>query len=308
MASYDFNLRLVSPAFIAGADKTQPEMRAPTLRGQLRYWYRAVYGAAVSDTAKLYAQEASVFGSTTEGSKFNLLVLPRKEETVKKIAMLPHKSMAKERSETHALTDGQLYDLSLFSRPNQDVDNAVFHSLAVWSLLGGLGRRSRRMFGGVRVTAKKNSQAAQGKWYAAIETPEDLAARIGDLLTKQVNSKGEWENAVPTFPTLHPRHAWVMVGKRRYDHHETLVIDLFRELLRKDKIRKKESSFGYVRPSRRASTLHAQMRFLGGGYYPVLTVLRSKPDGGIDWQHLNNFMVDAHEFFDGVTAWGDALK
>lgn len=307
MASYDFNLRLVSPAFIAGTDKNRPEMRATSIRGQMRYWYRAARGATLSDTVKLHEQESKVFGSTTEGSKFSLLVVPRQTEAFHRVAMLPHKSNPRERSETAALNSGQLYDLRLVSRPNDDIKASALASLAIWSLLGGLGRRSRRMFGGVRVTAHKDSPAKE-LWYDAISQPEQLAQTIQTVLSQSVKSDAALNNALPAFPTLHERHAWVMVGKRGYEDVQELVVDLFRELLRKDEFRAKEQSFGYVRPTRRAGTLHAQVRQIGELYYPVLTVLRSKPDRDIDWKHLNKFMEAAHEFFDGTTAWGGAFK
>lgn len=308
MASYDFNLRLVSPAFIAGTDKNRPEMRATSIRGQMRYWYRAIKGASISDPTKLYEQESKVFGSTTEGSKFSLLVTPRKTfEEFDRFAMLPHKSDSRERSVTAALNDGQIYDLKLVSRPNENIKTSALASLAVWSLLGGLGRRSRRMFGGVRITAKKDSPA-QEQWYDAINQPEQLAQTIQTILPQCVKSDAALNNTLPTFPTLHQHHAWIMVGQRSYEDVNDLVVDLFRELLRRSEFRAKEQSFGYVRPTRRASTLHAQVRQIGNLYYPVLTVLRSKPEKDIDWKHLNKFMDEAHKFFDGITAWGGAFK
>ncbi|WP_431606304.1 type III-B CRISPR module RAMP protein Cmr1 [Laceyella tengchongensis] len=34
--------RIITPTFLTGTDQTKVEMRATTLKGLLRYWYRAL--------------------------------------------------------------------------------------------------------------------------------------------------------------------------------------------------------------------------------------------------------------------------
>jgi CRISPR type III-B/RAMP module RAMP protein Cmr1 len=314
MAKYDFTLELVSPAFIAGTDKARPEMRASSIRGHLRYWGRALLGATITDSKKLYEQESKAFGSTEEGSKFTLLVLPRsfnQEAKPVTVAMLPHKS-GRERSETKALRkdprgEDLVYNLSLIWRPGQPVSGQVLTSLKIWSLLGGLGRRSRRMFGAVRIQPKKDTPA-QEEWYELPKSPDELATTIRSLLSQTVKADDKLKDHTPDFPTLHPNHSWIIVGKRAYakDDYESAVIDLFSELLRKDEFRKKEQTFGYTAGpnKRRASTVHVQLRLINGQLYPVLTALRSKPDRDIDWKHLASFMRAAEDYFESETVWG----
>jgi len=308
MAKYDFTLRLVSPAFIAGTDKAHPEMRAASIRGHLRYWYRAARGASIDNAQELFKQEGKAFGSTEEGNKFTLLVLPRQpdqEDRPPSVAMLPHKSSSRDRSETKALKADLVYDLSLISRPGQPVSKHIVPSMVIWSLLGGLGRRSRRMFGAIRIQPKKGTPA-QEAWYDSPKSADDLASTIREVLGQAVKADDKLKDKIPDFPTLHPSHSWVVVGKRGYesDNYQDAVIDLFRELLRKDEFRKKEQTFGYVGKSRRASTIHAQLRLVNGQLYPVLTALRSKPDRDIDWKHLASFMRAAQDYFEGETVWG----
>lgn len=47
-----------------------PEMRVPSIRGALRYWYRAAVGAALDNSSMkmLYEKESSIFGDTTQAS------------------------------------------------------------------------------------------------------------------------------------------------------------------------------------------------------------------------------------------------
>ena len=47
MQQVTFTLRTITPLFLAGADQTTAELRAPTFRGLMRYWYRALIGGVV---------------------------------------------------------------------------------------------------------------------------------------------------------------------------------------------------------------------------------------------------------------------
>jgi CRISPR type III-B/RAMP module RAMP protein Cmr1 len=55
MTRQTYTLELITPCFCAGADPAQAEIRAPSIRGQLRWWFRVLGGSA--------AEEAVVFGS-----------------------------------------------------------------------------------------------------------------------------------------------------------------------------------------------------------------------------------------------------
>jgi CRISPR type III-B/RAMP module RAMP protein Cmr1 len=93
MERLPFKLKLVTPAFVAGAmaedvetelhnDGQKPRkrvigmngdgLRIPSLRGVLRFWYRAKEGAVAANLAK---REALVFGGTETGQ--GLRILPR---------------------------------------------------------------------------------------------------------------------------------------------------------------------------------------------------------------------------------------
>ena len=48
-------LQLITPCFCAGADQTEPELRAASFRGELRWWFRCLGGTR--------EQESAVFGS-----------------------------------------------------------------------------------------------------------------------------------------------------------------------------------------------------------------------------------------------------
>lgn len=54
MIQKTYTLEFLMPCFCAGADQARAEIRAPAIRGQLRWWFRALGGSA--------ADERTVFG------------------------------------------------------------------------------------------------------------------------------------------------------------------------------------------------------------------------------------------------------
>jgi CRISPR-associated protein Cmr1 len=63
------SFEIVTPAFIAGADQTKAELRIPSLRGVLRFWWRAlVYARYQGDLDEIRKREAWLFGSTDRQS------------------------------------------------------------------------------------------------------------------------------------------------------------------------------------------------------------------------------------------------
>lgn len=64
------SLELVTPGFLGGADPTKDcEWRGASVRGQLRWWFRAVAGGHFQgDEARVREAECEVFGSTEQAS------------------------------------------------------------------------------------------------------------------------------------------------------------------------------------------------------------------------------------------------
>lgn len=60
----EFECEVLTPMFLSGVDQTACELRAPTLRGAMRYWYRALLGGQGKSLAEMKKLEASVFGAT----------------------------------------------------------------------------------------------------------------------------------------------------------------------------------------------------------------------------------------------------
>ncbi len=300
MAKIELTLTVLSPMFIYGAyqrgDSAQPELRAQSVRGQLRYWLRAVLGARAANLKQVWEAESAIFGSTGMGSAVSVRLYSQRAATAQ-YPMLPHRQgSGKPVSPAEGFEPETQAVLELVTRPGIPLPDDALHALKVWSLLGGLGKRSRRMFGAVRLT----SQDAQ--WYPAPQTVDDFMSLVHNALGAAVGSPRPL-NRDPEWPTLHPGHSWVVVGWEAYDSAEEANQALF-SLLR-GPYRSHERSFGHAMGGRRASPLHAQVRRVGPAYYPVLTALRAgPPDRDIRWDVVGQFMRDAKQQFNGETVWG----
>src|SRR5438067_1221906 len=66
MNTKTFHLELITPCFCGGAEpEKQAEIRAPSIRGQLRWWFRTLGGfKSLAQNKTVQEQEAMIFGST----------------------------------------------------------------------------------------------------------------------------------------------------------------------------------------------------------------------------------------------------
>src|SRR5215472_11657363 len=68
MQEVTFEVETITPLFLAGADQATAELRAPSFRGEMRYWLRALVGGMMGtgpDGLKMVKNaENEVFGAT----------------------------------------------------------------------------------------------------------------------------------------------------------------------------------------------------------------------------------------------------
>lgn len=306
MQTLSLQLETVSPLFLYGADQKQPELRAASVRGQLRYWARAILGAQSTDAETLRQEETNLFGSTKSGSPVTIRVVAPAVATAKH-PMLPHREGTdKNPSPALAIDINQQFKLDFITRPGASLSPSFKKSLRVWLVLGGLGKRSRRTFGALRVTEWE--QKLLGK--IRPRTIEEYTEYVRQVLQDAVGDPSTLQSIyrrdeIPPFPTLNPSHSQVLVCQEPFDSAKDANKSLFR-ILRSDEYRPNEKVFGYSSAGeRRASPLIAQVRRFGRNYYLILTAMRSS--GGrkhVDWRILSSFMNDAKAEWNGETVWG----
>ncbi|WP_273845472.1 type III-B CRISPR module RAMP protein Cmr1 [Rubrobacter calidifluminis] len=75
MEKIEATFRVVTPMFMSGADQSKAELRLPSIKGALRFWWRALAWSRYGDLQKIREEETRLFGSTDEGQAAVLLKL-----------------------------------------------------------------------------------------------------------------------------------------------------------------------------------------------------------------------------------------
>ena len=140
MKHHTYSLQLLSPCFNGGArPKDFAELRVPSLRGQIRWWYRE---------ATPRGDEKGIFGGVGRdtGSKRSSVTfrIPNPAHSTESMALLPHKNRGG--GERPALPP-QAFDLHC--RCREETFTEVDRAVRLWVLLGGLGCRCNRAAGSV---------------------------------------------------------------------------------------------------------------------------------------------------------------
>jgi len=177
MKAISFKCEIITPMFMAGADGKTPELRPPSIKGMMRFWWRAINGHL--SLKELREKEGEFFGTSDEGvgrSKFSLIVSDlRSNETP--ISLMPHHTKGYCSSANTAcygfdfkqglckkgnLLKGILGSFSTrFVISNKMSLDVIKNLFIITTILGGLGKRSRRGFGSVRIVQIDDKTAPQ---------------------------------------------------------------------------------------------------------------------------------------------------
>ena len=147
-------LDFVTPLFSYGADPSQPEIRAASIRGQLHQWFRLVKGN--------FGQERGVFGGIkvrnvpSAGRESGSRLVVRVGETdhagrIPSNPTLPHKQGGRSAPKP-SFPAGTKFTLHLsLRRPGPPEEEEILsRAIDAWILFGGLGGRSTRAGGSIQ--------------------------------------------------------------------------------------------------------------------------------------------------------------
>lgn len=245
MSTLRARFRIVTPAFVGDAAQKPTSIRPPSIKGALRFWWRALaWGQALAAhphshpeaLRSLHAREAELFGLAASGEtggqgRFLLRVTgtPRHPPMVSDwpVARTPSAYLGlglfrlgdfHGRSAIQETTEFTL-ELSFRSGASPaDVDE-LRRTLTAWGLLGGLGARARRGFGSVQLIDLDGQSFLGSK--------DAYQRRVEDLLKDQAQSAPGY----PPFSALcehsrfkimtegaSARAAHARLGERFYDH------------------------------------------------------------------------------------------
>ncbi len=148
------DIEVLTPLFNRGAYQDTPELRVPSIRGMVRWWFRTLGGTA--------DEEKEAFGGMTRlGQKLrgqvnaSRLVFRvsqvRAQRANPNPLTLPHKQGG-QGSPQAAFAPGATFHMEVFTRfgdLSAGLERKVENALEVWLLLGALGLRANRTGGNV---------------------------------------------------------------------------------------------------------------------------------------------------------------
>jgi len=185
MKKITLEIETITPMFLSGANQNKAELRAASIKGLLRFWWRALQ--AESDIAELRKKEAGIFGSSDEktggGSSFSIQIISTSD-------LKATKDKFPSDEQYQVPVDGKSFKINIleylaygtyeyipkkgniFTREyfppkltfnivvsftDDTIKKGVLNAFHVWSIFGGTGSRSRNGFGSFNVVNKENA-------------------------------------------------------------------------------------------------------------------------------------------------------
>jgi len=295
MNSITFTCEVVTPMFLAGADGKTPELRSPSIKGAMRFWWRAMHGHLPIEDKKdgdgdikkgLKTQEAEIFGGGGEAAKrsgFHLRVLTGVREMAKQgYQPLPHhtggnnciacnanNNRCKKSFEFQSIT-GDNFDVKISGADLEMIENLF----VLTCVFGGFGKRSRRGFGSVKIVKRNDVDFLM---------PNDLES-IYSYLSK-FNNDYQLDHAenkiyLKNPATLNGQYSeYPYIEEIRIGHDYALALELV-ECIGNSSHRYQTDSNGCASP-RFSSPMYVSVLKNKGQYYPIITTLHYAPPMGI---------------------------
>lgn len=208
MRKFTATFRVSTPLFLGGADQNQTELRVPSIKGALRFWWRALnYGRYGGDCQRIYKEEGRLFGAVSrDAGQSSILmrlgspsptpnVFPR-QQVYPRMGEMPgarylgYGVMEAFGNRNKGTSAGELlrpclqapFDFTLELLCKDGMDASVLNALKALGLLGGLGSKARKGYGSL--TLLHLQEEARDIW----KRPENLDALREEIRGLAVNA------------------------------------------------------------------------------------------------------------------------
>lgn len=242
--SLTVELETVTPLFLGGAyPRGAPELRAPSFRGAMRYWLRALVGAAGQQAMRLHEDHLfGVGGKEATAGAVGLRVSPPTNVPNQAYSRLAHSRQGtsylwfaarstRNEPERQAIMPVAFSLTLTASRSKQPAQDLAQAAAALWLLtrLGGIGARSRRFAGGVQVanvTPSFEGDDLMARLPVRADSPRALAQELANGIQAARRAFGIQSLASPAptqFDVLHPERCRIFVLNNAFASWEDAV-------------------------------------------------------------------------------------
>ncbi|KUJ95953.1 MAG: CRISPR-associated protein TM1795 family protein [Desulfonauticus sp. 38_4375] len=270
----EYNIEVVTPMFLGGAEINKAELRVPSIKGMLRFWWRATCG--IEDIEELYEKESELFGNTDiksnvclditdcnlkisksifSGKKYIAICKGRKLPPLDVLHYLAYGTLNKKGQgnivHKEYIDVGSSFKLVLKCR--KDIFGEVEKSLAYLINFGGLGAKSRNGFGSMYCEEvqqiNKPLKSGNLKNYTSFSQYSRLI---------QFNPEQTWQDALSNVGLVYREGRLSLEKKHNFEK---------RGLVAKPIEAKGENVPDYIKDNRHAKVLFLHVRKLKNGNY-----------------------------------------
>ncbi|MEO1942463.1 MAG: type III-B CRISPR module RAMP protein Cmr1 [Campylobacterales bacterium] len=252
---------LVTPLLMHGEDKNIPELRVPSIKGVMRFWWRAIFKHL--DLEEMRKEEGKLFGNTKKRSSFDLKITSSnlREGRFKPV---PHKGFR-----VSGFEAGGRFEM-VFTGLDKEKLKTAYETFVIASVLGGFGQRSRRGYGSIRVVKVESEGIDVEKKYP-IEKSEIV--QWIKRLNRDINK----------LPKMDYPYLKKLILKGRYFSHYSSLLEQIGWAT------DKYPYFGFVRGGKKlASPVVVTINRHPRGYFPVITLL-ADPKKACRWKKFEEF-------------------
>ena len=298
MRELTVTLETVTPMLVRGADNRTPELRPPSFRGSMRYWLRAALGGVIGDSNLdgLHELESAVFGSPELGSAIGIRL--RDMNTSKyKACILPHKNKGR----AEALTGNFELVMSQTRQVSPVIWDAARASLELALTFGGVGLRSRRGYGTLRIVKAPKSgltafPATLNGWKAHVERVAQVAIATAMTLADAHKVPVSGLTAGPATYPCATQSGLIRLCDMRASSPAMQTVTLFM------KRTPKNNALGGINP-RQASPLWVRPIQTGPTTYGLLCVVLASRFSGANYGFVKEFLDKFPGEYLSVKGW-----
>ncbi|MGC8555078.1 MAG: type III-B CRISPR module RAMP protein Cmr1 [Candidatus Acidulodesulfobacterium sp.] len=275
-----YEVEIITPMFLVGADHRKAELRVPPIKGMLRFWWRALHPDLTNSNKnykKLRDEESKLFGDAGDiygKSKVKIQFLENYKLRYDSHNPFPHKQV---NFNFKGFNVNQSFKIVITS-PEE------IHKLFEFStIVGGLGKRSRRGFGGLVVKYNNISDLS------IINRLYNLIKEINteNIYKKSNNEEFSFIEISQNYPNAnYPYLKRIQTGKEKSDYKVIL------KTIGQSSHDNNSNYTGFVRGKERfSSPIYVSITKHGSSYIPVISMLN------VAFKNKQNNGIDKSEFF-----------
>lgn len=256
METITFECELITPMFMYGADGKKPELRPPSIKGAMRFWWRAMNGHLPID--ELREKEAAIFGgSEGDGKKSSFSIRIQNEKitpvlkswprshktdginTHRQIDILDYlcfgpmqydKNSKSNQFSRNSINCGSTFHL-LISVKNEKLKEEILQTLSLLNCFGSLGSKSRNGFGSFKY---QNTDLTKKLIQSLIKTSEVKAFSSFNGNVKLFKTKQDfdsWDDALAEIGIAYRTSKLNLENKHNYDKRQYIGSPIKKSLL-----------------------------------------------------------------------------